>query len=255
MTFAGWYSPGWRGTERVNERIAGEPPPEFGWPFVAWLRLATERAWGSLEERTLADFERAGVGGLQWRRGTRWTGGLSATEIDEVERRFGLQFPPDYRLFLSGLHSTAPRCRGGAFIEGRRMREVSGPGFFDWLRDDEELRDALARPLEGLLFDVQNGLWRSAWGSRPDDAMARERRVRELVASAPKLIPVIGHRYVVEGGTRTVLSVHQSDIIVYGKDLRTFLLNELHGLLGLEPDPSWMNGDARDIPLWGELVD
>jgi hypothetical protein len=51
-----------------------------------------------------------------------------------------------------------------------------------------------------------------------------------------------------------VLSVHQSDIIVYGADLRSFLLHELDGLLGLEDDHRWMEADVGYVPFWGERI-
>jgi hypothetical protein len=33
-----------------------------------------------------------------------------------------------------------------------------------------------------------------------------------------------------------------------------YLLHELHGLLGLEDDPRWMNADGSGVPFWGELI-
>jgi hypothetical protein len=48
--------------------------------------------------------------------------------------------------------------------------------------------------------------------------------------------------------------VYQSDIIVYGCDLRTFLLHELEALLELKDDPRWMDADVSGVPFWGGLV-
>jgi hypothetical protein len=235
---------------------ASRPIPErFAAEFLEWLREATERAWDVVAERTLADFERAGVGGTSWRRGTRWTGGLSEAEIDEAERRYGLRFPPDYRLFLRVLHATTPHCAGARFVDYNAMRPVERPAFFDWRRDEEAIRDALGWPLEGLLFDVENNvLWSPTWGARPDTAEERKARLEAIMAGAPRLVPVVGHRYIVAVEPHVVLSVHQSDIIVYGNDLRTFLLAELESLLGLQRDPAWANASAGAIPFWGELV-
>jgi hypothetical protein len=202
-------------------------PPHFGPEFLVWLRAATERAWESVTERTVDDYQRLGVGGTSWRRGTRWTGGLSDEEIDDAERRYGLRFPPDYRLFLRLLHATTPRCRGARFIDHETIGAVERPAFFDWRHDDAEIRDALSWPLEGLLFDVENNvLWQETWGARPDAPERRRARLETLLAGAPKLVPVTGHRYVVPVEPYVVLSVHQGDIIVYGSDLRAFLLAE-----------------------------
>jgi hypothetical protein len=58
--------------------------PPFGPEFFDWLRTTTEQAWAETSERTLADFQREGVGGTTWRKGRRWTGGLSDAEMADV---------------------------------------------------------------------------------------------------------------------------------------------------------------------------
>jgi len=135
------------------------------------------------------------------------------------------------------------------------LQAAERPGFFDWRNDDAEIRDALAWPLEGMLFDVENNaLWSSEWGPRPDTEEARRTRVEAAIATAPKLIPIIGHRFLVPVPPHVVLSVYQTDIIVYGNDLRAFLLAELGPLLGLARDPKWTDANASGIPFWGGFV-
>jgi hypothetical protein len=46
--------------------------------------------------------------GLGWQPGTRWRGGMTEAEVAQVEDRYGLTFPSDYRLFLQTLHTTDP---------------------------------------------------------------------------------------------------------------------------------------------------
>jgi len=230
-------------------------PPDYGTEFLEWLRTATERAWNDYPERTLADFQRAGVGGTTWRRGTRWAAGLSDAEIDSAERRYGLRFPSEYRLFLRQLHTTTPRLGGARFKDDVTLRWIEDPGFFDWRHDDAAIVAARGDVLEGLVFDVENNvLWPSSWGARPDRAEARRARLENLLGSAPQLIPIVGHRYLLPVAPHAVLSVVQSDIIVYGGDLRTFLLAELSSLLGITDDPAWSNVRVTDVPFWGELV-
>jgi hypothetical protein len=234
--------------------ILGEPPRDFGEPFLHWLRDATERAWADVDDGTLADFVRARVGGSRWRRGTRWTGGLSESQIDDVAKRFGLAFPAQHRLFLRSLHSTTPRCVCARFV-GSELKGGDCPGFFDWLRDGRDIRDALDTVVDGLVFDVeQNHLWPDGWGARPASSEERCGHVQELVARAPRLIPLFSHRFMISGELPLVLSIHQSDTIVYGCDLRAYLLHELHELLGLERDPRWMDADASAVPFWGDLA-
>jgi hypothetical protein len=67
------------------------------------------------------------------------------------------------------------------------------------------------------------------------------------------LIPIYGHRYLVGEpccAGNPVLSVHQSDIIVYGRDLREYLLREFAADLGgraLRDD----RFPVGDLPFWG----
>jgi hypothetical protein len=240
---------------QVFDTLGRMIPPQFGWPFLMWLKSATEKAWSRVEARTLADYEDAGVGGCDWQRGTHWTGPLSDGEIDTIEARFAIRFPPDHRMFLQVLHATEPLQSGARFVDSERMKSIERPGFYHWLRDDAAIRAAFTNVTDGLVFDVEhNQLWRDSWGARPPTPEQRRTHVAELVARAPKLLPIIGHRYVLAEGPTLVLSVHQSDIIVYGGDLRAFLLSELYQLLDIPDDPSWQNADTSTIPFWGELM-
>jgi hypothetical protein len=230
-------------------------PPFFGVDFLEWLRLETEQAWAGAIARTVDEFEAAGVGGCDWQPGTRWTGALSADAIDAIERRFGAPFASDHRLFLETLHATAPLRRGARFMDDRSMQPIDRPGFYHWQRDHEALLDEIDGAFEGVMFDVEeNALWLPSWGERPDAPEARRGRVRALVDAAPRLYPIFAHRFVVAGAPSLVLSIHQSDVIVYGRDLRVYLMNELADWLGLEADLDWGSQDPRKIPFWGELV-
>jgi hypothetical protein len=216
--------------------------------FLEWFRDATERAWAVHEPRTFEE-----VGGVDWQRGTRWLEGLSEPEIDEIERSWDLRFPPDYRLFLRRLHATDRPMRG-ALYSGTTLVPAERPGFYNWHTDARAIRGALEDVIGGLVFDVEhNSLWRDGWGPRPASAAERETVVRERVAAAPKLAPLFQHRALVLEPCRAgnpVLSIHQSDIIVYGDDLRAYLLAEFSGLLG-SPAPAT---SRTELPFWGDFL-
>jgi hypothetical protein len=219
--------------------------PAYGLAFLEWLRATSEAAWAELPEGP------PGSLGSAWRRGTRWVEPLSEAEIDAAERRHGLRFPPDYRLFLRVLHTTAPERHGVAY-RGDEQVATGQPGFWDWRRDAEAIDAASAGLLEGLVFDVEeNGLWPASWGARPDDPAARGAQVAALFAAAPRLVPVIGHRFLLPVEPYPVLSVHQSDIVVYGGDLREFLLAELLPSAATEPGREVA---TAGVPFWGELI-
>lgn len=240
-------------------------PPEELHSFLQWLRIRSERAWERWPEPTLQVFELHGAGGCAWRPGSRWLGGLTEAQIEAAEQKYGLTFPEDYRVFLRTLHALDRSMFHAGFAEGDLLVEGECPAFYNWLVDDEAIAGALEWPLEGLVFDaVRSDLWFDDWGPRPSDEPEARHRLAGVLRSAPRLVPVLGHRYLVEADCprgHVVLSVYQSDIIVYARDLRTLLLKELAELLDV-PDAARAAYDhepyrraARQIPFWGRFLD
>jgi hypothetical protein len=162
---------------------------------------------------------------------TRWEKGYTQAELDDAQQRFGLVFPPDLVALL------------------RDRRPVEG---HVW-SDETAIRRALAWPFEGLLFDVeQNHLWWPEWGTRPASPNARAEILRSVVSAAPKLIPLIAHRYLPEKPNEQgnpVFSVYQSDVIYYGANLVDYFEREF---LGFNHRP-WTE-PTKHIPFWSDLV-
>lgn len=161
--------------------------------------------------------------------------GLTDAEIDTCQREFAIEFPPDLREFL--------QC--GLPVSDR---------FPDWRNGArEELRSWLQLPLEGILFDVEyNAFWLPEWGNRPDEIESAARIVRQLLDNAPKLIPIYAHRMIPDRPNATgnpVFSVHQTDIICYGSDLRDYFIHEFFSKseLGVWPIPQHA---VREIDFW-----
>jgi hypothetical protein len=160
----------------------------------------------------LVDKDEIGSGIARLRqKGMAFDEGLSNAEISAIEGQFQFVFPPDLRLFL---HLASP---------------VS-PYFVNWRGEVGELRSWLNRPIEGILFDVQNkGFWHSTWGSRPVETSEAIMTAQRNLLAAPKLIP-IGDRIFTkcipaipnEGGN-PVFSIHQTDILHAGRNLGNFL--------------------------------
>jgi hypothetical protein len=197
--------------------------------FLVWLRSVTESRWETYVPR---DFQAAGVGGLDWAQGTKWRGGTTEAQVDEAQKRFGLVFPPDYRRFLVTLHTTDPEMVG-AFYEGSTLVAKTGRSLYDWLGDPDPIKEALAWPVDGLLWSIEaDDIWHPNWGQRPDSESGRVEVIRALAESGPPLIPVFGHRYLVGiplGEGNPVLSMYGADVIVYADDLEAYLANELAG--------------------------
>ena len=236
--------------------------------FLPWLKDRSEAAWANFKTATFDAFLAAGAGGSSWRTGTQWQIGLDGPRIDALERHWELKFPRDYRQFLSVLNAP-DRGRyhvGWSDDPPYGMEEGDDqPSYFDWQNDDEEIVSALNWPLEGLIFDVENNaLWPDSWGERPGEVTDAHEKVAQLVASAPTLIPITGHRYLLANSLEAgnpVLSVWGSDIICYGSNLRYFLLMEFSSLLGLDHDEVAEIANAgiteekiAAIPFWGEFM-
>lgn len=145
--------------------------------------------------------------------------GLTDSEVARAEAAHGFRFPPDLEEFL------------------RYALPVS-KGWPDWRELEERpIVESLRWPLTGILFDIQNDdFWHPEWGPRPEsleEAFAvAERRVEE----APKLVPVLAHRYIPERPREAgnpVFSVYQTDIIYYGSDLANYFENEFGYYFGL----------------------
>ncbi|MGW6979197.1 hypothetical protein ACWGE1_07090 [Streptomyces sp. NPDC054932] len=160
--------------------------------------------------------------------------GLSEGELDAVEARFGFVFSADHRVFLAA---------------GLPLGSRSWP---DWRGGDpEDLAGRLSGPGEGVLFDVEHGFWPRTWGPRPAAKSDALRRARSELATVPQLVPVFGHRFL--PGTagewgHPVLSVHQSDVILYGHDLADYIRYEFSGR------SSSLRARAT-VGFWSDLVE
>ena len=80
--------------------------------------------------------------------------GLSETELEAIECRYGFTFADDHWILLqAGLPLDRP--------------------WPDWRDGDpHELRGRLDAPAEGVLLGVEHGFWYPGWGERPDDRQA-----------------------------------------------------------------------------------
>jgi hypothetical protein len=136
--------------------------------------------------------------------------GLSDQELSAIEHEFGFTFAPDHREFLA---------------EGM----PSGRGWVDWRSPDRvTLRERLAIPVEGVLFDVaENNFWYEGWGPQPGHPAAAMESAKRYLMTVPRMIPVYSHRYLPAAlPNHPVLSVYQTDVVHYGNDLTDWLNRE-----------------------------
>lgn len=163
--------------------------------------------------------------------------GLACAEADRAESVIGAKFPPDLRAFLS---------------EGLPI----GQRFPNWREPESDaIRDQLGWPLEGMAFDItNNAFWLDAWGARPLELEVALNIAKAKVAKAPRLIPIVGHRYIPaepEAAGNPIFSVYQTDIIYYGDDLATYLRCEYNRLAYTDA----VHNSLRRIRFWSDLVE
>lgn len=215
-----------------------EIPSTFDLSFLTWFQEKTESAWLNYQSYTFEQFLATGVGGMDWQQGTHWEKGLTEEEIMQCEQRWSISFPPDYKLFLRILHCVDRPGKGARYSEHNEMIPYYKPSFPNWLSQAEYTQEALRRPLDGLLFDIKNNnFWLESWGIKPPIFTLQEELIIDKISKAPKLIPLLGHRYLLsepQDFGNPVLSIHQSDIIIYAPNLYVFLLWEFRDLLGLQ---------------------
>lgn len=246
--------------------------------FLYWVKERTEKFWSKNPEQSEDDFVCE-----NWIYGAKWIG-LTDEEINSVEHEYGITFSFEHRAFLKILHSIDRKERveyTDTFDEDAEIKVSYHPFFYNWLNHKEEIQDRLNWPYRTIFEDVlgANKVWLKSWGKiRPNSDKEKERIFSEWFQQAPKVIPITGHRFVVNNGEKDnpVLSIYGSDTIVYGWNMRHYLLNELNDHLGLfelvydEEDDEWYSepikefqeinnfeyGKAKEkvIPVWEEMI-
>jgi hypothetical protein len=179
--------------------------------------------------------------------------GLTDAEFARVETEFGVQFAADHRAFLAaGLPvNSRPQPREPGVIH------THPKPWPDWRGDDPAtLRRFLDWPVEGVLFDVEhNRFWHDGWGSRPNDDASALETARRMLADAPRMVPIYGHRYLPAGrGTygHPVLSIWQTDIIYYGLDLADYIDREFGKGDRDQGEDRWR--PQANVEFWRDLV-
>jgi hypothetical protein len=173
--------------------------------------------------------------------------GLTGTEFARIERDYEFEFADDHRAFLAaGLPLNAPAAKDQTWRKP----------WPDWRDGDPaDLHEQLGWPVEGALFDVENNaLWHPTWGQRPADTSTALNTARRCLTQASKMIPVYAHRYLPAGrGTHghPVLSIYQTDIIVYGTDLADYIHNEFSGS-GRSISADWTPPPM--VPFWSDFL-
>lgn len=246
--------------------------------FLYWIKERTETFWSKNPETSDEEFPCE-----KWAYGAKWIG-LSDSEIDSIENKYNIKFSYEHREFLRVLHTIDRKeiIEYEPFDEDDKVKIEHVPFFYNWLTDDKEIQYRLDWSYRTIFEDVigPNKVWLKSWGSiRPKSDSDKEKIFSEWFQKTPKILPITSHRFVVDVPSlkeNPVLSIYGSDIIVYGWNMRHYLLNELRVHLNLfelvydEEDDEWYYeqikelqeinnfeyGKAKDkiIPIWEEMI-
>jgi len=158
-----------------------------------------------------------------------WQAGYTQSQLDDAQERYDICFPQDLiALFLE-------------------MSPVDG---YRWETEDKRIRKMLAWPLDMLLTEVENGSWWPGWGDRPQERTMQQEIVREALRRAPRLIPLIAHRFIPETPANPgnpIFSMYGFDTIYYGANLTEYFTNEFSGTCDV--------GETRHIEFWSDITE
>lgn len=176
-------------------------------------------------------------------KGVKFEHGLTDNEIDQIEQKFHIQFPPDLRLFLQTQLPVSNK-----FVNWRLA--LKSPD------ESNHIKARLAWVLDGMLFDVKNkNFWWHEWGEKPDNLSEHFDIAKRHFKKYPKMIPIYSHRYIPSSPNQSgnpVFSIYQTDIIYYGNDLASYLAHEFGFKL-----PKALNtpDEPKRIVFWSDLTD
>jgi hypothetical protein len=207
------------------------PIPENYTDFLYWLKNQTENYW-SQDPKTTSNESKC----PQWAYGAKWIG-MTDEQIDHLQEKYSIIFTPEHREFLRILH-TIDRKEKVYREYGSEEGEYRERSFFhNWLEDDEDIRSRLTFVYDTISKDIASSrFWINSWGKRYDTTEERMEIFNELYEKAPKLVPVMGHRFQVADLSlekRPVLSILGTDIVFYGSDFRYYLLDEIREHLNI----------------------
>lgn len=208
--------------------------PEDYIEFLHWVKATTETFWS---KEPISQEE--GLSPEPWVKGAKWMG-LEEEEIDAIEAKYQIKFTKEHRAFLNILHTIDKKEPVDRYNEEGEAYCIKESFFYNWKTDDKELKDRFNWVFQTILDDILgvNQTWLASWGKvRPKSDATKKEIFSNWLEQAPKLIPIFGHRFVVSEPAdcdNPVLSVYGSDIIVYGWNMRHYLLSELNEHLELQ---------------------
>lgn len=169
--------------------------------------------------------------------GVEFETGLTIEEITKIEDIYTIKFPKSLKEFLM---MTLPISKG----------------FLNWRNLDQDnvmfIKKIINRPAEAVYELAEEVSWSDDWGKEPENETDIALIVRERLKSAPKLIPVYGHRYIpmIPEDNPPIISIHDIDIIYYGQNLEDYFKVEFGG----KEQGKIEFKNINPIPFWSDIM-
>jgi len=167
---------------------------------------------------------------------------LSESQISDAENRYKITFHRDFKLFLQHPVSTSSE-----FYDYSAPLNSEG---------SNQILNALSGFQRGIEFDIKhNSVWNATWGSKSDEVEKKLANFRKVYTNAQKLYPIFGHRALVSNFPHSiVISVHQTDIIVYGYNLAVYLQHEFLKDAVKDPVKDSYSTIVPKISFWSQWI-
>lgn len=169
--------------------------------------------------------------------GVEFETGLTIEEITKIEDVYKIKFPKSLKEFLM-------------------MALPISTGFCNWRNLEQDnvmfIKKIINRPTEDVDELAEEVYWCDDWGEEPTNEIDIALIVRERLKSAPKLIPVYGHRYIpmTPEDNPPIISIHDIDIIYYGQNLEDYFKVEFGG----KEQGKIEFENINPIPFWSDIM-
>lgn len=143
------------------------------------------------------------------KQGVEFEKGLTLDELEQIEKIYQIKFPNSLKNFLM---TALPISNG----------------FYNWRNIQNDnirfIKKILNKPFSDVYNMAREVYWCDNWGKDPEDEKIIEEEVRKRLKKAPILLPIYAHRYIpiILDENPPVISIHDVDVIYYGKDLEDY---------------------------------
>lgn len=164
----------------------------------------------------------------------RFKNRLSAIEMDRIEHIYNIKLPKEFRR-----------------IYGDKIPKKDYLYVWNDFSDENisMIKETMDRPKQDLLDLIEDIAWlEEYWGECPINPEERKKQIIDKINDAPTLIPICGHRYIVESEAEQspVLSMVGLDIIYFSQSLYAYFREE--------EGPMYLS-DYEHMGFWTDMME